>query len=204
MNAEGDKGGGRGHRPPPGGYTTPPPEGGQPWERWPGETGRAYEAFLVYREMDRGSRSITKVAQKLDKSRTLIGRWSKRWRWIFRSDHWDAHVDRLTEQNLAERLGQLAERHEILARGAMAAASKALENLIAALSSKDNVPAYGAVIASVDTIIRLQQDLAAQMRERLERTGIGGVPVDIADAREELERRLTLLAERRRTLESPQ
>ena len=45
----------------------------KPWERQKGESEKAYEAFAAYRDMG-PERSITKVSQSLNKTRTLIGR----------------------------------------------------------------------------------------------------------------------------------
>ena len=48
----------------------------EPWERLEGEGVKAYEAFSVYRELGE-ERSIRAVAKQLNKSTTLIGRWSR-------------------------------------------------------------------------------------------------------------------------------
>ena len=52
----------------------------KPWERQKGESAQAFEAFSTYLEMGT-DRSIRAVGQKLDKSRTQIGKWSKAWDW---------------------------------------------------------------------------------------------------------------------------
>lgn len=52
----------------------------EPWERQPKETDPAWEAFQLYRDMGE-KRSITKVSQKVDKNRVLIGKWSRRHEW---------------------------------------------------------------------------------------------------------------------------
>jgi hypothetical protein len=53
------------------------------WSRQEGESGKAYEAFSLYRDLG-PERSITKVAYELSKSRTLIGRWSSVHSWVDR------------------------------------------------------------------------------------------------------------------------
>ena len=71
---------------------TPDPE--QRWGRQKGETVKAFQAFVIYR--DQGpARSGYKVADELGKSTTLIGRWSARWDWVERAALYDAHLDRV-------------------------------------------------------------------------------------------------------------
>ena len=55
------------------------------WERRADETFPAYVAFREYLAL----RSCTKVAQKLYKSRTLIGRWSGQYNWVERARAYD-------------------------------------------------------------------------------------------------------------------
>ncbi|MFC1705778.1 hypothetical protein ACFL59_03025 [Planctomycetota bacterium] len=84
------------------------------WERARGETAKAHQAFLVYRDMGPG-RSLAKVAQELGKSKALMDRWSARWRWVSRVAEWDAHQQRLLrdEQEAARR--RMARRHARIA-----------------------------------------------------------------------------------------
>jgi hypothetical protein len=42
------------------------------WERLPKETGQAWEAWLIYREMEPADRRYADVAKSLGKSRILI------------------------------------------------------------------------------------------------------------------------------------
>lgn len=63
------------------------------WERQPGETVQAFEAFDLYCKMG-DERSIRKVAQKLTKSDTLIKRWSSQWNWVNRSRDYDNELKR--------------------------------------------------------------------------------------------------------------
>ncbi|MFI1733983.1 hypothetical protein ACH40E_33175 [Streptomyces acidicola] len=95
------------------------------WERQPGESVAAWEAFACYRDLGL-SRSIGKVAERLAKSRTLIERWSTAHRWVLRAEAWDREQDRLwrAEQHQAAR--DVARRH---ARLASAAQSKIVAQL---------------------------------------------------------------------------
>ena len=63
----------------------------QPWERQKGESAQAFEAFFLYLEMG-GSRSLRAVSQELGKSKTLIDRWSRTYKWVERCRAWDNHL----------------------------------------------------------------------------------------------------------------
>ncbi|MBP5460727.1 MAG: hypothetical protein J6Y20_01185 [Lachnospiraceae bacterium] len=63
------------------------------WERQTGESTQAYKAFTTYRDMGE-DRSIRAVAERLDKSTTLIGRWSVRWNWVERVRQYDNTLQR--------------------------------------------------------------------------------------------------------------
>ena len=52
----------------------------KPWERQKGESEKAFEAFVTYRDMGE-KRTLTAVAEKLQKSGTLIRRWKSAWDW---------------------------------------------------------------------------------------------------------------------------
>jgi hypothetical protein len=87
----------------------------KPWERQPGESGRAFAAFVAYRETG-DSRSYTGVAQKLNKSRTLVARWGARWRWQDRLSAWERNLE--YERQVAHRKAiiEMNERHLTIAR----------------------------------------------------------------------------------------
>lgn len=74
----------------------------KPWERQPKESVQAFEAFDLYCKMG-ADRSLRKVAQELNKSFTLIGRWSGTWSWQKRSRDYDNEIKRqeLEEQRKA-------------------------------------------------------------------------------------------------------
>lgn len=69
----------------------------KPWERRPEESTKAFEAFCIYRDMGR-ERSLSKVAEKLQKSETLMGRWSRTYDWVERAADWDDEADRQAAQ----------------------------------------------------------------------------------------------------------
>lgn len=62
-----------------------------PWDQQPNETGKAYAAFLAYRDLGL-ARSSAEVGRQLSKSAELIRRWKKQWRWDERVAAWDGHL----------------------------------------------------------------------------------------------------------------
>lgn len=62
-----------------------------PWDQQPGETGKAYAAFLAYRDLGVG-RTCAEVGRALGKSSELIRRWRKQWGWDERCASWDGHL----------------------------------------------------------------------------------------------------------------
>lgn len=61
------------------------------WDQQPHETGKAYAAFLVYRDLGHG-RTAAEVARHFGKSAELIRRWRKQWTWDERVAAWDGHL----------------------------------------------------------------------------------------------------------------
>lgn len=96
-----------------------------PWEKQKGESRQAFEAFSTYRDMG-AARSLTKVAKKLNKSVTILGRWSGRWNWVERASAWDLELDRQNREAQIEAIKEMSERHT---REAMLFQQKVLERL---------------------------------------------------------------------------
>ncbi|MFE7115533.1 hypothetical protein ACFU99_08935 [Streptomyces sp. NPDC057654] len=95
------------------------------WERQSGESVQAFGAFAVYRGLG-PARSITAVARELDKSRALVGRWSRQFAWVMRATAYDREQDRLFLAEQAQARRDIARRH---ARLAQAVQSKAVARL---------------------------------------------------------------------------
>jgi hypothetical protein len=59
------------------------------------ESAKAYAAFQVYYPASPNLRSLRKVALQLNKSETLIERWSRSFDWVRRTEAWDRHQSQL-------------------------------------------------------------------------------------------------------------
>ncbi len=109
------------------------------WERQPGESGKAYAAFMIYREMPPFHRTLKRVCEALYGRGTAnlrqVERWSSQWRWIQRGDAWDAHKDRAAQ---IESIGE-AEAYVRTLRAARVDAaellSRSLSHLLAAVEA---------------------------------------------------------------------
>ena len=100
----------------------------KPWERQEGESVKAFEAFTVYLEMG-DERSIREVAQRLAKSRTLIGRWSVTYQWVGRVAAFDADVQRKAHAKAVKKRRNMVDRHISIALKMQEKALMALEQM---------------------------------------------------------------------------
>lgn len=126
----------------------------KPWERQKGESEKAYEAFAAYRDMGE-KRTFQAVADKLQKSCTLIRRWSGQWEWRERVRAYDNELEKEARKKAVADRRAMTERHIGIA---MQLQKKALEAL-GSLSAEDMSP------KDVKEFIKMATDL-----ERLNRT----------------------------------
>src|SRR4051794_29090074 len=78
-----------------------------PTPRLEGEGNRPFEAFILYRDMG-PARAIGKVARKLEKSHTIVGRWSSDYRWVERARKYDDHCERVKRAAVERAIRQRA------------------------------------------------------------------------------------------------
>lgn len=98
------------------------------WERQPGESGPAFEAFAAYRDMGE-KRTIAAVARKLNKSGTLCHRWKLRYNWRDRADAYDASIAEEARKEAITEREKMQKRHIRIALQLQEAALLALENI---------------------------------------------------------------------------
>ena len=99
----------------------------QPWEMQSTDTPKSWEAFVVYRDMEK--RSLAKVAAKLGKSIKLIERWSQKHNWVERVAAWDEEKDRLIRVELTKDIGAMRKRHADLAAAMLVKAARAMQKI---------------------------------------------------------------------------
>lgn len=106
----------------------------KPWERQKSESAQAYEAFKCYLDMG-NKRSITKVAQKLNKSHALISRWNSRWNWQERIREYDNECVRAELKSKKAQRSKMLERHSGMSTMLQKKALEALKDLDSSLLS---------------------------------------------------------------------
>lgn len=80
------------------------------YERQEGESQKAFEAFATYRDLGI-TRSIREVAQKLNKSVALLGRWSSKYEWVDRAQAFDDEMDRKAILDNEKKRREMVKRH---------------------------------------------------------------------------------------------
>lgn len=79
------------------------------WERQPGETDKAFEAWVCYRDKNPQDRSYRTVAATLKKSETLIARWAGINHWQDRISAWQDFLDEKAVEARVEAIKQMHE-----------------------------------------------------------------------------------------------
>lgn len=109
----------------------------KPWERQKGEGEKAYEAFAVYRDMGE-KRTLTAVAEQLQKSDSLIRRWKDRWDWFERVRAYDNDLEKAARAKAINDRKAMTERHIGIAMQLQRKALEALSSLsVEDMSAKD-------------------------------------------------------------------
>lgn len=86
----------------------------KPWDRQPGETSKAYQAFSIYRDLG-AARSVRRVSEELAKTQTVIKRWSSAYNWVERAAAWDSLPAQATATAYEDMAREIAEQHRRLA-----------------------------------------------------------------------------------------
>jgi hypothetical protein len=100
----------------------------KPWDRQPGETSKAYGAFVTYRDMG-PERSLERVAHTLGKSTTIMSRWSAAHNWVSRTAAWDSMPGKIMQSAYEDMAARIAEQHERVATKLMAKLEKNIDLL---------------------------------------------------------------------------
>lgn len=95
------------------------------WERQPGESDKAFEAFSTYRDMG-ASRSLEKTGQTLGKSKAMMETWSRKFSWVERVSAWEDEQDKIMRKMQIEEISEMRKYHADIAREML---EKALEGL---------------------------------------------------------------------------
>lgn len=163
-----------------------------PWERQPGESPQAFEAFKIYRDLPQGTRSLARVSSELAKSIPLIKRWSSEHNWLDRVDEWDSHQDRIALESQLRTVKEMNERH---VKMSMSIQTKALRRL-EALDPDELTPAQLLnYVLEATRLERLARGEPEKIEERQEKSE-AKVDVDMDDVAQRAGPALMRLVER--------
>jgi len=115
------------------GVVAPVDEWSELWERQPGESPEAFEAFALYRDMGI-ERSTAKVGRRLGKSKTLMDRWSSDHGWVMRAAVWEREQDRKRQQAHFDEIARVEKAQAQRVGVALAALTRPLNALFKYLS----------------------------------------------------------------------
>lgn len=165
------------------------------WERQGGESVQAFEAFAVYRDLGSG-RSVTKVARELDKSRALVGRWSRQFAWVLRAAAYDREQDRLFLAEQAQARKEIARRHAKLAQAVQSKAVARLQALDPRELSPGELLRYIQVATEIERRAVGEAPVAGPVEDRDQDADVASLSDEERRARmdqlrRELERRLS-------------
>ena len=127
----------------------------KPWERQPNEKYPAFEAFQVFLT----ERSYPKVAQTLEKSLSLIKRWSKNHDWRMRADAWDNEVSRKAMAKAEEEFAAMVVRQLTVGKMFQVKAANAIQQMDLSNLPPKFLPALTALARAGVEIERSARDL---------------------------------------------
>lgn len=132
-----------------------------PWERQKGESQKAYEAFVIYRDLG-AERSTAKVSQELGKSKALIQRWCRAWNWVERCRAYDNSLDEAARRKALKKYQDMTARHIRIA----------LQMQEKALADMSELP--DGALSPKDILQFLDKAIAVEKAARMEEAGITG------------------------------
>ena len=149
-----------------------------PWERQPGEGVKAFEAFNTYMLMGT-ERSLAKVANELNKSTTLMAKWSSLWKWVERAAAWDIEQENLARKDQIEAIKKMRKRHATLATQMLAKVTKKMSKMSADELTPQDIKAWVETASKLERMSR--GDTSEVIEERDGGAAINPVQVYLPD-----------------------
>ena len=127
----------------------------QPWERQPGETARAFAAFVSFRSQPSETRAVKAARGAAEKQ---LYTWSSEWRWAERVAAWDRELDRQLQAEELAAQRSMQRRHARAGRRLQAWGLEALEAAKGRRSPKPPTSQIHRVVAEGVRLERLAYD----------------------------------------------
>lgn len=136
----------------------------KPWERQKGESEKAYEAFVTYRDMGK-ERTISAVVKRLEKSRSLIDRWKERWNWQERVRAYDNELEKEARAKAVKDRKAMTERHIGIAMQLQKKALEALKSLSVEDMSTKDIKEYIKMATDLERLNRTLEEESSKSRD---------------------------------------
>ena len=143
----------------------------KPWEKQPGETAKAYAAFLLYRDLPAVDRSVA-AAWGRKKGRKRVERWCTAHDWVNRAALNDADLASRRRERMAKEMERAQDDMFTLARAALAKVAERIKGV------NPEELAAGQIPAALRTLFELELK-ALGYEDRVELTGKDGGPVKV-------------------------
>ena len=141
----------------------------KPWERQPGETAKAYAAFLLYRDLPAIDRSVA-AARGRKKGGKQWERWCTIHTWLDRAAEHDSDIASRRRERMAKELERAQDDTVTLARAALAKVAERIQGM------DPEELAAGQIPAALRTLIELELKVLGY-EDRVALTGKDGGPV---------------------------
>lgn len=136
----------------------------KPWERQKGESEKAYEAFVTYRDMGQ-ERTISAVVKRLEKSRSLIDRWKERWNWQERVRAYDNELEKEARAKVVKDRKAMTERHIGIAMQLQKKALEALNSLSVENMSPKDIKEFFKMATDLERLNRTLEEEISKHRD---------------------------------------
>jgi len=124
-----------------------------PWERQPGESHKAFEAFTLYRDAQPGI-SVDKVGEKCRKSASLLYRWCAKYDWKARREAWIDEQDKITLLEMKRGIISMRKKHVDMAVALLMKSALALKNIPAEAMTMSDVAKSLEVAVKIERLSR--------------------------------------------------
>lgn len=141
----------------------------RPWDKQPGETPKAYEAFATYLNLGT-DRSVVKVGRELGKTRSIIDRWSAQNDWVSRAEQWDAEQRRQEFAAQLQEAQDMGRRHAQIATQLQHTALQALRHVDPSKLAPGTILNYLMEATRLERLSRGEPEHIEEMRAKAEVT----------------------------------
>jgi len=165
----------------------------KPWERQPKEGPKAWAAFVVYRNMGAGVRTVAKVAAQLGKGLPNYEKMARLYHWMERCKAYDAEQDRIGQETQKDVLIEMRRRHAGYGKLTQALAITEIRNALKIAQKKPGKikPRDMAILLQLG--VKIEQLALGEATDRVDTNVSGAIAAaDITEAMKDREYRKTL------------